>query len=346
MKEFGFRIIEKHEKLVNEVIDFFTSEETNPELYKAIQEICIKWANHFKTHNGENFIKSGYLSSSDFSQYVHETKRLNGVEIDLMEVILKLLIEERFIVPLPDMLAASSREKRFKANPYVSFFYKRKLVLNVIGGWKYIIDRYKNSVFKIEHKDKQGGYSIGTGFYYAGGDGKVIKAIIITNKHVVVNAESVKVLNKQDEVVEYISIVEDPMRDLAFIELKERLPINTFYFNPIHETLAEILTIGYPSIPMTKDSYQVYHKGEINSFVEDYQNNKLFLFSAKTSSGNSGSPIIDRFGMVSGIIAQEFFEEEQLYKKGKLPYYAGIPTSEIIKSVNDHVFNSNGSFLL
>lgn len=92
---------------------------------------------------------------------------------------------------------------------------------------------------------------------------------------------------------------------------------------------------------MTKHSYQVYHKGELNSFVEDYRENQLFLFSAKTSSGNSGSPIIDKYGMVIGIVTEELFEQELFYEKGKLPYYAGIPTEEIIKSVNEYIFTQN-----
>ena len=31
---------------------------------------------------------------------------------------------------------------------------------------------------------------------------------------------------------------------------------------------------------------------------------------------------------------EDLFEDEKFYKKGKLPYYVGIPTVEIIKSIN------------
>ena len=80
------------------------------------------------------------------------------------------------------------------------------------------------------------------------------------------------------------------------------------------------------------------HKGEINAYGHDLMGNCLLLITAKTSSGNSGSPIIDKYGMVMGIIAQDLFEQDQFVNKGKLPYYAGIPTTEIINSLNENVF--------
>lgn len=93
---------------------------------------------------------------------------------------------------------------------------------------------------------------------------------------------------------------------------------------------------------MTKYAYQVYHKGEINSHIEDYFGNKLFLFSAKTSPGNSGGPIIERSGMVIGIVTEMLFEQEEFFQKGILPYSAGIPATKIIDFLNDQ-YLSEGS---
>jgi hypothetical protein len=95
---------------------------------------------------------------------------------------------------------------------------------------------------------------------------------------------------------------------------------------------------------MTKYSYQVYHKGEVNSFVEDYKSNKLFLFSAKTSSGNSGSPVIDKTGMVLGIVTEELFEKDKFYEKGKLPYYAAIPAIEIGRMISERMLSNELPF--
>jgi len=94
--------------------------------------------------------------------------------------------------------------------------------------------------------------------------------------------------------------------------------------------LDNIITMGYPIVPMTRDGYLLCHGGEINSVVHNYSGQEYFLFSAKTSSGNSGSPVIDKFGNVVGIVTEELFERDQFYKKGKLPYYGAIPSSYIL----------------
>lgn len=98
--------------------------------------------------------------------------------------------------------------------------------------------------------------------------------------------------------------------------------------------LSDIITIGYPAIPMTREAYQVYHKGEVNGHVKDYFGHETFLFSAKTSPGNSGSPIVDSNGMVCGIVTQEYFEKEKFKENGQLPYYSAYSANLIIESFN------------
>ncbi|MCL9804602.1 serine protease [Flavobacterium amniphilum] len=342
MSSITHEIIGSNIDLAKIVINFFTAEQTNPELFKQIKEICISKSNHFNKLNGESYIESGFLSLFDFSQYMSYTK-LNGggYKIYQVELLVNKLVENHIISPLPELLTVNhSNERRFKSGSNLTqFLYERDLILNVVCGWNYIINKYSNSVVKIEHKAHNGDCSIGTGFYYSTGDNSTRKSLIITNKHVVEKAMQIKVFLKDDTELKYLTIKQDSDRDLAFIELEQYLPISTFHLNPSTEILSEIITIGYPSIPMTKFAYQLIHKGEVNTYVEDYFDNKLFLFSAKTSSGNSGSPIIDRYGMVVGIVTEELFEKDQFYSKGKLPYYAGIPSDEIIKSANKNVFH-------
>jgi S1-C subfamily serine protease len=96
------------------------------------------------------------------------------------------------------------------------------------------------------------------------------------------------------------------------------------------ELLSDIVTIGFPRIPRSTEAYQTCHKGEINSIIgQDYDGQELFIFSAKTSSGNSGSPVINRYGLVVGIVTQELFEQQSFKEQGKLPYYAAIPAKYI-----------------
>lgn len=323
------------------VIDFYTAEVTNPVLFEQIKKICLEHQTDINLKNNQGFIESGYFSLSDFSRYMNETK-LNGggYKIRQAELLVNKLSENHIINSLPELISAKhSNERRFKSGgDLTKVLYERNLILNIVCGWNFIINKFTKSVVKIENKDAKGDYSIGTGFYVSIGDHISNLNLIVTNKHVVQNASEISIYTKDNHKLNYVSIKEDEIRDLAFIELEKTFEETSFHFNPDSDVLDEIITIGYPSIPMTKAAFQLVHKGEINAYAEDYYHNKLLVFSAKTSSGNSGSPIIDGYGMVIGIVTEELFEKEQFYVKGKLPYYAGIPTEEIIKSLNKVFF--------
>ena len=72
------------------------------------------------------------------------------------------------------------------------------------------------------------------------------------------------------------------------------------------------------------------HKGEVNSLIEGYNPKQSYLiFSAKTSSGNSGSPLINLRGAVIGIVSEEFFDQDAFKDRGKPPYYAALPMSVV-----------------
>jgi len=333
-----YQLLTLHRKLTNQIIRYFTAEVTNPTLFEEIKRIGIERSNNLRKSNGATFINMGYLSVFDFAMYMRETNEITGgIKMKIVELILKALEEEAIVTSLQEHFG-DNQDKRYKANgEYTKLLHERHLIFNVLCGWRYIIENYCNSVVKIENKSVDS--SIGTGFYFAAKYKDIQKYLIITNRHVFDNAKSIKVLSNDDIEIKYSSIKTDNNRDLGFIELENQLLTPSFSLNPSIEILSELITIGYPSIPMTRDAYQVCHKGELNSFVVDYSGNKLFLFSAKTSSGNSGSPIIDKKGTVIGIVTEELFEQEQFKTKGKLPYYAGIPTEEIIKSIKEVVFN-------
>lgn len=275
----------------------------------------------------------GYLSAFDFTMYLSEKKLIDGgVKMRVVELTLKSLEEKLIISPVDQMLTGNN-DKRYKSNgEYTKNLYDNNLIANLIFGFNYIVSKYQYSVVKIENIDKNTDASIGTGFLITY-DGK---QIIVTNRHVVDGATKIRVLDKDDNEIDFETPFKDEKSDLAIIPISSQLNSPELQLNPVMEILSEIVTIGYPSIPMTKLAYQVYHKGEVNSFVEDYYGNKLFLISAKTSSGNSGSPVIDKTGLVIGIITEELFEKELFDKKGKLPYYAAIPTNEIFRVLNEY----------
>ena len=72
-----------------------------------------------------------------------------------------------------------------------------------------------------------------------------------------------------DNEIDRNIIFEHPEKDIAIIEVTISSKSQTFQINTQFDILDEVITIGYPSVPMTKLAYQLCHKGEINSIVED-----------------------------------------------------------------------------
>jgi S1-C subfamily serine protease len=326
-----YQILSANDDLVSEVINFFTAKETNPKLFEEIKKICIERNNKVVYPNGENYIKSGILSHYDFLMYMSETnKAQSGIKTHFVEITLKQLVKHYILEPLDSVVGHKQAPRYRVSGKYAKMMCDQGLIKNLLYGFNYIISEYKNSVVKIEHFDKNGDSSIGTGFLIA--ERIENHNIIVTNRHVIQGNSRLKMFTHDDKEIQIINVLEDDERDIALIEI-ENYNGKPFILSDTIEVMKEIITIGYPTIPTTKYAYQVYHKGEVNSFVENFWNNKLFLISAKTSSGNSGSPIIDSSGVILGIITEELFEQDKFFQKGKLPYYAGIPTTEIFKSI-------------
>lgn len=338
MEEIGSFIIDNEPELVSDLVDFFASKDANPQSFEIIKAVCLPQAIKMNRPNAQVFMNLGYLSLMDFLTYRQEVlKRSSGVKTDLAFKILDLLVKHSLLLPNELTVSDGMNKLYTSSGPRVKFLYDRQLIENLIGGWQFIIKKYSRSVFKIEVKDSLGDYSIGTGYYFAVGNETTQKHLVVTNKHVVEDSTRTRLLDIDDNELQFEEILCDSKRDLAFLILNGKLECPYLEFNVENKPLEEILTIGYPSIPGTKGAYQVYHLGEVNSFVKDYESNKLFLISAKTSSGNSGSPVINKYGMVEGIVTRELYEKDALIEKGKLPYYAAIPTIEIIQSINDNV---------
>ena len=314
--------------VVEKVIDYFAAKYTKPEEWEKIKKDAIENAKKFNSPNGEQFVSYGFLSPGDCTFYLSK----NGFNNRIREIdeTIKALLDKLIIYPIDKMLTARLTDERYQFNGYFSTnLYQKNLILNIIIGFEYIIKTYSKSVFKIEPTFSNGSISIGTGFLVKENN----EFYIVTNKHVVQNATKLKVLDVNDNEVHFNSLHVNQEKDVAIFRLKSKPNSVPFLLNEEINILDEIITIGYPSVPMTRFAYQLCHKGEINSIVQDYLNNDLIVFSAKTSSGNSGSPVIDKTGRVIGIVTQELFEEEDFYKKGKLPYYAALTVREIKDTV-------------
>jgi len=338
----SYRLLLNHDELVKEVVLFFGSKAISTDLYEDIKKECKKSPYSTDKKNHGTALDLGFFSPNDFAYYsFSKRKKLKSIPDTIVGIILNslckcnLIFQQDFVVKLSDSKTYVLNYNLFK------FLWDRSIIFNLIYGFQFITDNYRNSVFKIVITNENNEAGIGSGFLLNYTNSNIKEnSLVITNKHVAKYKENLKVINKNDDIIEHSSIILSSKADLAVIELQETYNYQSFHLLELHNILDDIIVVGYPQIPCSNNSYQVVHKGEINSFIEDYFGNELFLFSAKVSPGNSGGPIINKFGMVVGIVTYNLFNENDMNKKGILPYNAGIPARTIIKFLHNEVFNN------
>lgn len=315
--------------MIDKIIEFFMSYQCNKGLFLKIMDSSKEHKNFFDGEKDQRYLEQGYLSVIDFFMFMGKTDQVGtGINTSLVDIVIDSLVEHGFVGPLDTMYGiSSSGHKRFKPAPGVCETYNNGLILNKLLGFNFIIKKYAGSIVKIA-TNKDGKEGLGTGFYATTFEGS--RKAIITNAHVI-DASKFKVLLKDNTELEVLKFEKDDKTDLAVIDIDETAvkDLTPLILYPKFEILEEIITMGYPYIPLTKDNYLACHKGEINSEVQDYFGNDLFLFSAKTSSGNSGSPLINNYGVCVGITTRELYEKTAFMEMGKPPYYAAIPVTRL-----------------
>lgn len=334
---YGHDIISTDLVLSEHIVNFFIAQAVNPAQYQSILDYCLNTVKNANDPQANSLIGIGFLSKGDLIGYFSTTGIFKGSYNDqLIDIIIKGLVNHYIIEPLPDWRPIENIAKRFKVIELRAvLLHQNGLIFNLLCGWQHIINKYSDSILKIENLGLDDRYDVGTGFYHEFMlSPEEIKYVVITNKHVLEKYKALKLYTKEDSPISYEQIVLAENRDLGFLILKGPLSCEPLKLALTTKLISEIITIGYPSVPMTRSAYQLVHKGEVNAFVKDYDNNDFILFSAKTSSGNSGSPLLDSAGLVVGVVTQELFEKQAFFEKGKPPYFAAIPTLEIINALN------------
>ena len=137
----------------------------------------------------------------------------------------------------------------------------------------------------------------GSGFIV--GDGKYV----ITNIHVIKNAEKIAVRNGIGQVSNAKVLKTSKYYDLAILEVERKFE-KKFSFNNSKFTNPrpgeEVIILGYPAAGVTED-YPTITEGIISKvFVGD--GDGIFLTSATVNPGNSGGPVINLNGDLVGVI--------------------------------------------
>ena len=132
--------------------------------------------------------------------------------------------------------------------------------------------------------------------------------------------------------IEDSSIYTHPKLDVAVIHVSQPLqPVAGLSFlSPI--IAQSVFTLGYPQIPFTREPVLTMQPGAVTSeSVTALSGEDLFLYSAIARPGNSGGPVISSEGYIVGISSEDLTYKGDLFS----PHYAGIPSHELAKAVDD-----------
>lgn len=125
---------------------------------------------------------------------------------------------------------------------------------------------------------------------------------VVTNYHVVKDADSVHLQNTKGESLRADVIYIDPTNDLAMLHISDSAfsPLKTtpYTFKEADSDLGEdVYTIGFP-----RDEV-VYGQGYLSSRTGYAGDTTAYQLSIPVNPGNSGGPVIDSRGQVIGIIS-------------------------------------------
>jgi len=222
----------------------------------------------------------------------------------------------------------------------------------LLQGFQLIQKSFSDSVLKVVVQDKIGDYGIGTCFL-------VGENLIVTAKHCIENFSKVVITDyKGNHIIpERIIISQDPKIDIAVIKTKKKVFQKGKHFifgEP--EVLEEVLTMGFPPLA-TFDAIQINDTAHINSIQKCSKGNIVaqerrygdsvdyIILNARVKGGNSGGPVINKFGTVVGIIVNMLPDIKQPEKFDELGYGIAISSNEIIKIIENDYKNENCEFI-
>ena len=134
----------------------------------------------------------------------------------------------------------------------------------------------------------------GTGFFVSG-DGYAL-----TNSHVVKGAKKIFV-SLGGEKMSATVVAQDGVNDIALLTVDGNFSVLPVAFGQPGMVGDEISVLGYPNVIM-QGGEQKATFGFVNSRSGIADDNRYFQISSPIQPGNSGSPMLDKFGGVIGIV--------------------------------------------
>jgi S1-C subfamily serine protease len=129
--------------------------------------------------------------------------------------------------------------------------------------------------------------------------------LIVTNYHVVEEKKEVDIVFPDMKPIKGRVMKRDKKNDLAIIEFKDERPERVgFRIFPSHKVAAgqQAFVIGYPLGPRLGENPGITN-GIVSSTAGIDNDSRHFRISVPTNPGNSGGPLLDSQGRVTGIVS-------------------------------------------
>lgn len=233
----------------------------------------------------------------------------------------QLMVNEGWLTPEGN---ASGLDQRYRGNGYDNNLAMYGYYDFMIFGFPVIRKNFDDTVrpVLVNHNVLDKIPAIGTGFSV----GRPGKMYFVTARHCLPQNELITIqMFLPHKPLHPINIFApaDQNIDLVIIETSDKVAISDKYFLlDTPEILDQVLTMGYPPIQGFTEAVQVAETaniatelksttGQITGQGQHYWGGlkNHFLISARVKGGNSGGPVINRFGKVAGIIIESLQNE-------------------------------------
>ena len=178
----------------------------------------------------------------------------------------------------------------------------------------------KLQITKVTYSKHSGGkpgygnksLSTGTGFFISN------SGYLITNHHVIENAENISIVLNNGKSLPVDLILKDKINDIALLKASIKTDrLNVSSSSTVNKG-EEVFTLGYPLVGLQGQEQKATF-GRINSLSGVKGDVRYFQVDIPIQPGNSGGPLIDKNGRVVGLVTAMLSQLNTLRKTGVLP---------------------------